>query len=290
MSQKHGQVIILGHSGFIGSHLERLLAGPGLPEVLGRSLPDIDLASASSATQLAPHLNADSVLILLAAVKRQFGDSLDVFQKNLTIVENVCRLLEDRPIRRVIFLSSAAVYGEETHNTWINEHTHVNPTSYYGIAKYAAERLLQKICIASGRTSLVCLRPPLVYGSGDKGKTYGPSGFISAALEGVPITLWGDGTEKREFIYVEDLCRLIEALIDSEFAGELNVVSGNSYCFADIVAMLKPHFSNLQVNSRARSKQKADNVFDAGKIKNLLPTGFQFTSLEDGLSRILAGE
>jgi len=290
MSQKYGNVIILGHSGFIGSHLERLLAASGHPEVLGRSLPDIDLSSVSSTSQLAPHLNADSVLILLAAVKRQFGDSLDVFQRNLTMIKNVCGLLEDRPIRRVIFLSSAAVYGEETHNTWISEHTHVNPTSYYGIAKYAAERLLQKICIASGRTSLVCLRPPLVYGSGDQGKTYGPSGFISAALEGAPITLWGDGTEKREFIYVEDICRLIEALIDNDFAGELNVVSGNSYCFADIVGIMRTRFSTLQINSRARSKQKADNIFNPRKIMGLLPPGFQFTSLEDGLARILAGE
>lgn len=284
---KVSRVIILGHSGFIGSHLERQLSRSGIKEVIGRSLPDIDLGSASGASQLAPHLNAESVVVLLAAVKRQFGDTLEAFRQNMAIVENIGRLLEDRPVRRLIFFSSAAVYGEETENTSINEQTPINPTSYYGIAKYTGERLLQKVCAANQLTSLVCLRPPLVYGPGDNGKTYGPSGFLAAAVEGTPITVWGDGMEQREFIFVDDLCLLIEELIDSEFEGELNVTSGTSYCFTDIVKILKAEFPNLEVKSRPRSKQKADNAFDARKIKSLLAPNFQFTSLENGLSRML---
>ena len=111
--------------------------------------------------------------------------------------------------------------------------------------------------------------------------------FAAAALEGTPITLWGDGTERREFIYIDDLCRLIEELISTEFEGELNVASGTSYCFADIVAALKVKFPNLEVNSRPRSRQKANNAFDARKLKSVLTPGFQFTPLEDGLSRML---
>jgi nucleoside-diphosphate-sugar epimerase len=287
MMRKVERVIILGHSGFIGSHLERLLSRSGVREVIGRSLPDIDLGNSSSAAQLVPHLTQESALVLMAAVKRQFGDTLEAFRQNMAIVENICHLLEDHPIRRLIFLSSAAVYGEETENTCISEQTPINPTSYYGIAKYSAERLLRKICAANQLTSLVCLRPPLVYGPGDNGKTYGPSGFAAAALEGTPITLWGDGTERREFIYIDDICRLIEELIDTDFEGELNVASGTSYCFADVVVTLKAKFPNLEVKSRPRSKQKADNAFDARKIKSLLTPGFQFTSLEDGLSRML---
>jgi len=280
------QVVILGHSGFIGSHLERTLSASGTREVIGRSLPDIDLADPGSAARLRPYLTRDAALVLLAAVKRQFGDTREAFQQNMAIVENVCRLLEEHPVGRVIFLSSAAVYGEETENTNISEETPVNPTSYYGIAKYSAERLLKKTCSADHQASLICLRPPLIYGPGDKGRTYGPSGFTAAALDGAPITLWGDGTERREFIHVQDICRLIAGLLESDFAGELNVVSGTSYCFADIVAALKEQFPNLEVNSRPRSKQKADNAFDARKIKSLLAPGFQFTSLKDGLSQI----
>lgn len=281
------KIVILGHSGFIGSHLERQISESGNWDVIGRSLPDIDLTNPDQASQLSPYFTPETVLVLAAAVKRQFGDTLEAFRQNMAIVENICRLLETCPIKRIIFMSSAAVYGEETENTSISEQTPVNPTSYYGINKYTAERLLKKACAANQQTSLVCLRPPLVYGPGDRGRTYGPSGFSAAALEGTPITLWGDGKELREFIYIKDLCRLIEYLANSEFEGELNVVSGTAYCFADVTTILKRKLPGLEVNTRPRSKQKADNAFDACRIKSLLPADFRFTSLEEGLARIL---
>ncbi len=281
------KIVILGHSGFIGSHLEQLLSKSSNWDVIGRSLPDVDITNQDHVSQLIPFFLPDTTLVLAAAVKRQFGDTIEALRQNMLIIENICRLLETYPVRRVIFMSSAAVYGEETENTDISELTPVNPTSYYGINKYTGERLLRKACTENQQTSLVCLRPPLVYGPNDQGRTYGPSGFATAALDGVPITLWGDGAELREFIYIEDLCRVIEFFADNEFEGELNVVSGISYCFADVVTILKGKLPNLEVKTRSRSKQKANNAFNAQKIKSLLPINFRFTTLEDGVARIL---
>ncbi len=281
------KIVILGHSGFIGSHLERLLLMSSNWDVIGCSLPDIDLTNKEQASRLIPFFLPETTLVLAAAVKRQFGDTLEAYMQNMAIIENICRLLEKHPIKRVIFMSSAAVYGEETENTNISELTPVNPTSYYGINKYTAERLLRKVCTANQKTSLVCLRPPLVYGPHDQGRTYGPSGFSAAALDGTLITLWGDGTELREFIYIEDLCQIIEFLADNDFDSELNVVSGTQYCFVDAVKILKEKIPSLEVNTRPRSKQKANNAFDARNIKALLPADFRFTSLEEGLTKIL---
>jgi nucleoside-diphosphate-sugar epimerase len=281
------RVIILGHSGFIGSNLSRVLLENSNWDIIGRSRSDIDLVQSGNLDQLAPYFSEDSALIVAAAVKRQFGDSLDVFRQNMAIVENVCNLLEENPVKRVIFFSSAAVYGEETENTEISEQTQVNPTSYYGIAKYSAERLLKKVCEASQSTSLVCLRPPLIYGPGDQGRTYGPAGFTANAIEGGEITLWGDGTELREFVFIEDICRMIKYLLDSKFNGELNAVSGARYCFADIIQVLESRFPDLEVESKPRSKQKADNAFISDRIKSLLPPSFAFTNLEDGISQMI---
>jgi len=281
------KIVILGHSGFIGSHLEQLLSKSSKWDVIGRSLPGVDITNQDHVSQLIPFFLPDTTLVLAAAVKRQFGDTIEALRQNMLIIENICRLLETYPVRRVIFMSSAAVYGEETENTDISELTPVNPTSYYGINKYTGERLLRKACAENQQTSLVCLRPPLVYGPNDQGRTYGPSGFATAALDGVPITLWGDGAELREFIYIEDLCRVIEFFADNEFEGELNVVSGISYCFADVVTILKGKLPNIEVKTRSRSKQKANNAFNAQKIKSLLPINFRFTTLEDGVARIL---
>jgi UDP-glucose 4-epimerase len=255
--------------------------------VVGRSLPEIDLVDPAQVERLAPFLTPESALILAASVKRQFGDSLEAFRQNMAIVENLCKVLRTYPVRRIIFMSSAAVYGEETTNMQISEATPVNPTSYYGINKYAAERLLKRSYVEFGHTKLLSLRPPLVYGPGDRARTYGPAGFCASAVEGGGIQLWGDGTELREFLYVGDLCRVIEHFAANEVEGEVNVVSGISYSFADIVSLLKESFPDLKVNSRARSKQKADNAFDARKIRALLPMDWEFTALNDGLARLL---
>jgi UDP-glucose 4-epimerase len=280
------RIILLGHSGFIGSHLEQDLTKHCSSEIIGKSLPDIDLSNLKSASQLLELFDENTALVLMAAVKRQFGDTLEAFNKNMAIVENVCHLIEKSPVKHIIFMSSAAVYGEETHNINISELTPVNPTSFYGIAKYTAECILKKTCMANG-ISLVCLRPPLIYGPGDSGKTYGPSGFSSAALEGSTITLWGDGTELREFIYIDDLCNLIRELLDNDINGEINVVSGNSYSFAEVINILRTDFPELSLDSKPRSKDKADNAFDAAKIKKLLPDNYQFTSLEAGLTKLI---
>lgn len=288
MQVESKKVLILGHSGFIGSRLNVYLSQSHRWDVVGASLPALDLTNEEQSRQLLPHLGSDTTVVLAAAVKRQFGDSLQAFEANMAIVQNLCRLLEMRPVKRVVFMSSAAVYGEETENTEIVEETQVNPTSYYGLSKYSAERLLLKTCFDNGKTTLVRLRPPLVYGPNDPGRTYGPSGFSALAMEGQPIVLWGDGTELREFLFIDDLCAIIEAQLDSDFEGALNVVSGASSSFYEVTRALQKLFPNLVVDSRPRSKQKVDNAFDARKMMSQLSSDFQFTSLEQGLLRMLA--
>ena len=279
-----GEVLILGQSGFIGSHLAPVLQMYGR-KTIGQSLPDMDLSNRSCLQNLVPYLSPTTTVILLAAVKRQFGDTMDTYKTNVAIVSNICELIAANPVRRVLFLSSAAVYGEETHNTNINEATPVNPTSYYGIAKYAAERLLQKALRSV--SSLICMRPPLVYGSKDAGHTYGPAGFVAAAKNGVPITLWGDGMELREFLYVDDLCEIIAQLIDSEYTGVVNTVSGTSYNFTDIIKLLQSFYPNLSIAPQERTKRKVDNVFDPKLIMSLVPANHSWTSLKNGIANLL---
>jgi nucleoside-diphosphate-sugar epimerase len=132
------------------------------------------------------------------------------------------------------------------------------------------------------------VRPPLIYGPGDHGRTYGPSGFCAAAREGSIITLWGDGTELREFLFIDDFCAILHRLTFGEFSGVLNLASGKSHRFVDIIEYLKQQFPNsLNINRRERSKQKVDNAFKPALLRSLLPEGFTFTPLADGIIKTL---
>jgi UDP-glucose 4-epimerase len=127
------------------------------------------------------------------------------------------------------------------------------------------------------------LRPALIYGPGDQGG-YGPTGFIKSALEREQIVLWGDGLEKREFIYVGDLAKIVHALTFQDYEGVLNVVSGQSYTFKDALAAVG-HLVPLEQSpaSRPRSKNKADHEFDNSRLRTLLPD-VRFTDLSNGVS------
>jgi len=285
--QKIQRVLILGHSGFIGSHLiDSWRQHPTVVEVKGISIPELDLTKEKSQATIAEAYDDHTAVVLCAAVKRQFGENASAFESNVRIVQNLIEAAGRKKISRLAFMSSAAVYGEETHDTAIAEETLVNPSSYYGIAKFTGECLLRKAAGEGKISSLICFRPPLVYGPGDRGKTYGPSGFCSAAREKSPITLWGDGSELREFIYLEDLGRMILHLTLGEFQGAVNLVSGMSHSFADVLSCIQEVCPNLPpIQKRERSKKKVDNAFNPSLIRSLLLPEFKFTPLLEGIRK-----
>jgi len=281
------RVLILGHSGFIGNHLiETWRQHPGGVEVKGISISELDLTQEKAQETITEAYDDHTAVVLCAAVKRQFGDNASAFESNVRIVQNLIAAAGRKKISRLAFMSSAAVYGEETHDTAITEETSVNPSSYYGIAKFTGECLLRKALGEGKITSLICFRPPLVYGPGDRGKTYGPSGFCAAAREKSPITLWGDGSELREFIYLEDLGRMIRHLTLGDFQGAVNLVSGISYSFKDVLSCLEEVCPNLlPIQKRERSKEKVDNAFRPSLIRSLLMPKFEFTPLLEGIRK-----
>ena len=299
------RILILGHSGFIGSHLERFFHKncPGI-ELVGKSLPTLDLTKEEDVLYLKNFFDMSTAIILCAAIKPNFGDNIDNFSQNVQMIMNVCKLLEKHPVKRLVYFSSASVYGEDVENTNINEQTPVHPTSYYGMAKFAAERLLWKAFekqeqkqsnkknqgspVSQG--SLVIIRPPAIYGPGEIVRTYNPTGFVKAALNNEQITLWGDGTEKREFIFIDDIVKIVYELAFNNYSGILIPASGKSYSFKqaiDIISKLTKR--KLMIASRERTKSKVDNCFNNKLFLELLP-GFSFTTLEQGIKQVIEEE
>ena len=281
-------LIIIGSSGFVGKYLFSRLSEdyPGR-EIHCFSRQEADLTDLHSTQQLDSAMSPMSTVIITAGIKRQVSDSLESFNTNLLMIYNLCTILRRRRVHKVIFFSSASVYGENRHDLNISNCTPVSPSSYYGISKYASERLLSRVAGESGVDTFTVVRPPLIYGCGDTSDAYGPSGFLDAGIKGDPIVLWGDGSELREFVYVKDVARVISSLVQNDVSGVFNLVSGVSRSYIDVVDYLKSHFPRILVASRERTKPKVDNCFNKINTFQLLGTKFEFTTLEDGLGEMI---
>ena len=84
---------------------------------------------------------------MCVGVKKQLGDNIDIFEKNIVIINNFIRAVVAVIPNKIIFISSASVYGEDVvHSYKIDENTPVVNRSYYGMAKYMSELLLDKVC------------------------------------------------------------------------------------------------------------------------------------------------
>ncbi len=126
----------------------------------------------------------------------------------------------------------------------------------------------------------------MVYGKDDLSRGYGPTGFTYKAINGEQIILWGDGSEFREFVYVDDVGEIVNRLLNSNYNGILNLVSGASHTYKEILDVLNKNMDlNIKIEFRERTKEKVDHHYSNELIDNVLGN-FRFTSLDDGMDKI----
>ena len=279
------RIVIVGHTGFIGKNIYQNLINNSKYEIVGISTNQVNLVENNSSHILSEIIPSNSVVIMCVGIKKQLGDNLEIFRDNLSIIKNFSEAIIKSKPAKVLFISSTSVYGEDVvYDHGISEETPVQPRTYYGIAKYTAERILKKVC-RDNQLHLMILRPPLVYGKDDVSMGYGPTGFTYKYVNGEKIILWGNGSEYREFIYIDDVGKIICRLINNNFSGTLNLVSGKSYTYEDVLNKLKKITnSHINIESRKRSKDKVDHHYSNKLIQTILG-GFRFTILEEGLNK-----
>ena len=91
------KVVVVGSTGFIGSNIFNSLDKAKEDDLIGISKNEIDLSRKNSHVDLSNYLTADCIVIMSAGVKKQLGDNLDIFEKNLNIINNFCRTVSRMP-------------------------------------------------------------------------------------------------------------------------------------------------------------------------------------------------
>ena len=119
------------------------------------------LTSFSLSQSISEILSLDCVVNMCAGIKKQLGDNLPTFENNMSIINNFSKAVLKVHPQKIIYISSTSVYGEDVaYNERITEKIPLQPKTYYGIAKYSAERMLEKVC-TDNQTQFMILRPPL---------------------------------------------------------------------------------------------------------------------------------
>jgi UDP-glucose 4-epimerase len=303
------EILVTGGAGFIGSHLvDALLAAGQRVRVLDNlsmgkrnNLPldnpalqfiEGDVADAQLVAQAVAGCDAVVHLAAVASVQASVDDPVATHQSNFIGTLNVCEAMRLHGVRRVVYASSAAIYGNNGEGVAIDEDTAKSPLTPYAADKLASEHYLDFYRRQHGLEPAVFRFFNIFGPRQDPSSPY--SGVISIftqrAQQGLPISVFGDGEQTRDFFYVGDL---VELLMQALSAGQVEPLPVNvgwnqavslNQLLAEIGVLCGalPQVTHLPARAGDIRHSRADNA--RLQMQYQLPSQ---TPLRDGLARLL---
>ncbi|MGH7948248.1 MAG: NAD-dependent epimerase/dehydratase family protein, partial [Candidatus Binataceae bacterium] len=231
-------------AGFIGSHTVDALTAQRAGDVCviddlssgkrGRLNPaarfhQADLRDASAVRAVIEQEKPEVIYHLAAQmdVRRSVADPAHDAQVNLVGMLHLMEAARQHGLKRIIFASTGgAIYGEQEQFACDENHA-LRPVSPYGVAKLATEAYLFFYRVQYG-IDYLALRYANVYGP--RQDPHGEAGvvaiFCGRILDGTPVTIYGDGEQTRDYVYVGDVVRANLAALTSPATGAINIGTG----------------------------------------------------------------
>ena len=257
------QVLITGGAGFIGSHTADVLLVQGIAVRVFDNFSNgkhtnLDAAALAdgrltlvkgdvrdSQAVDAAVVGVDAVLHLAAqvSVPRSVADPVESSTHNITGFLNVLDAVRRHNVKRMVYASSAAVYGVPEALPLTEANT-AKPMSPYGLEKFINDQYAALYLDLYGVSS-VGMRYFNVYGPRqDPESPY--AGVISKFADGLegakPLRVFGDGSQTRDFIYVGDVARANALALQAPACGVLNVGTGTSVTLLELIDAMKEAF------------------------------------------------
>ncbi len=297
------KILLTGGAGFIGSYVLRAYLQEGYDVTVvddlstGRreAVPDgvpfyrSDVCDLEALQEIFQRVRPNVVNhhAGLVSVRESAHDPDRFMAVNLRGTQNVLHAAQESGVRTFIFTSSGgAVYGEATQQRVSEDHP-LKPLSPYGESKALAERLL---LAQDGRFKMVILRYGNVYGPGQEPQhDNGVIAIFARALQyGEPITIFGDGRQLRDYVFVEDVARANLSALQLDGGGIFNIATGQGRDLlqvgGQIADALGVEFQASFLNSHPYEVRT--NVLDVSRAEHAL--GWRAAvSFEDGLKRTL---
>lgn len=307
MSQFDKRVFVAGSTGMVGSSVVRELSRRGYDQIIATKSSELDLTDQRAVSVFFEEQSPQVVILAAAKVGGILANNkfrADFIYNNLMIEANVIHSAYRHGVEKLVFLGSSCIYPKFAKQPMREEELLTGPLEFtnepYAIAKIAGIKLCESYYRQYG-CNFISAMPTNLFGENDnfdlESSHVIPAlirKFHDAKLAATPeVIVWGTGTPKREFLYVDDLAEAIVFLMESVDAPDLyekgishlNIGSGKDIEIGELAALVKKvvgYTGNIRFD-----KDKPDGtprkLMDVSRIDRL---GWNYkTDLEDGLKR-----
>ena len=298
MIDKAAKIFVAGHRGMVGSAIVRRLQAAGYANILTRSRAELDLLDQRSVYAALQEMRPDYLFVAAAKVGGIQANNLyraDFLTQNLLIETNLIEGAHRAGVQRLMFLGSSCIYPRECPQPIREEYLLTGPleptNEPYAIAKIAGVKLCESYNRQHAR-QYVSVMPTNLYGPNDNYdlvSSHVLPALIRKAHEAkqrgdTELVVWGSGTPRREFLYVDDLADACLHLMELGYDGPpVNIGCGEDVSIAELAetVMRVIGFEGRIVYDRSKPDGTPRKLLDVSRLASL---GWQArTPLAEGI-------
>jgi len=293
---KHTKIYIAGHRGLAGSAIVRELQRQGYSNLIGRTRAELDLEDAAATHRFFEQERPEIVFLAAAKVGGIHANNsypVQFLMNNLLVESNVCRAAYASGVKRLIFLGSSCIYPRDCPQPIKEEYLLTGPLEAtnrpYALAKIAGIEMCWSYNRQYG-TKWLAAMPTNLYGPGDN-YDLNNSHVLPALIRKIheakvawvdEVVLWGSGTPKREFLYVDDLANALvflasldderyDVLVEPSRCPLINVGSGEDLTIRELAETIAEvaGYQGGFVQDTSKPDGTMRKIIDVSKIRDL---------------------